>query len=220
LIKNKNSRLIYILKNTIIEMFTKEEINLYKRLNSPKKIQDFLNSLKINFEEEGDTCMSPRMVLKKGKAHCIEAALLAAVALRFNGDKPLIVDLEANKKDFDHVVAVFKRNGHWGAISKTNHAVLRYREPVYKNIRELVVSFFHEYFLDNGKKTLRRYSMPVDLSIFDDRGWMFAEKDVWYIPKYLTKIKHWDILNRKQILGLRRADKIEIEAGKLVVERK
>jgi len=220
LIKNKNSRLIYILKNTIIEMFTKEEINLYKRLNSPKKIQDFLNSLKINFEEEGDTCMSPRMVLKKGKAHCIEAALLAAVALRFNGDKPLIVDLEANKKDFDHVVAVFKRNGHWGAISKTNHAVLRYREPVYKNIRELVASFFHEYFLDNGKKTLRRYSMPVDLSIFDDRGWMFAEKDVWYIPKYLTKIKHWDILNRKQILGLRRADKIEIEAGKLVVERK
>ena len=201
-------------------MFTKEETELYKRLDSPKKIQDFLNSLKINFEEEGDTCMSPRLVLKKGKAHCIEAALLAAVALRFHGEKPLIVDLEANRKDFDHVITVFKRNGYWGAISKTNHAVLKYREPVYKDIRELVMSFFHEYFLDNGKKTLRRYSEPVDLSMFDEKGWMFAEDNVWYIPSYLTKVKHCDILTRRQIFGLRRADKIEIDAGKLVVERK
>ncbi len=200
-------------------MFTEDEIALYKRLNSPKKIQDFLNSLRINFEEEGDTCMSPRGVLKKGKAHCIEAALLAAVALRFHGEKPLIVDLEANKKDFDHVITVFKRNGCWGAISKTNHAVLKYREPVYKDIRELVMSFFHEYFLDNGKKTLRRYSEPVDLSIFDEKGWMFAEDNVWYIAGHLTKVKHYDILTRRQIFGLRRADKIEIDAGKLVVEK-
>lgn len=201
-------------------MFTREEIALYKRLNSPKKIQDFLNSLKINFEEEGDTCMSPRMVLKKGKAHCIEAALLAAVALRFHGREPLIVDLEANRKDFDHVIAVFKRNGKWGAISKTNHAVLRYREPVYKDIRELVMSFFHEYFLDNGKKTLRRYSLPVDLKKFDKLGWMTSEEEVWYVADHLTKVKHFDILNRAQISALRRADKIEIEAGKLVVEKR
>lgn len=200
-------------------MFTKEETELYKRLDSPKKIQDFLNSLKINFEEEGDTCMSPRLVLKKGKAHCIEASLLAAVALRFHGEKPLIVDLEANRKDFDHVITVFKRNGYWGAISKTNHAVLKYREPVYKDIRELVMSFFHEYFLDNGKKTLRRYSEPVDLSMFDEKGWMFAEDNLWYIAGHLTKIKHYDILTRRQIFGLRKADKIEIDAGKLVVER-
>ncbi len=200
-------------------MFTQEETEVYNKLNSPKKVQDFLNSLKINFEEEGDTCMSPRMVLKKGKAHCIEGALLAAVALRFHGREPLIVDLEAARKDFDHVVAVFKENGKWGAISKTNHAVLRYREPVYKDIRELVMSFFHEYFLDNGKKTLRGYSLPINLKKFDKLGWMTSENEVWYVPDYLTKVKHFDILNRAQISALRRADKIEIEAGKLVVEK-
>lgn len=200
-------------------MFTKEEISLYKKLNSPKKTQDFLNSLKINFEEEGDTCMSPRMVLKKGKAHCIEGALLAATALRFHGEEPLILDLEATKKDFDHVIAVFRENGRWGALSKTNHAVLRYREPVYKDIRELVMSFFHEYFLDNGKKTLRKYSAPVNLKKFDNLGWMTSEEEVWYIADHLTKIKHFDILTRSQITNLRKADEIEIEAGKLVVEK-
>ncbi len=199
-------------------MFTKEEIKLYKRLNTPIKIQDFLNTLKINFEEGGDTCFSPRQVLKFGKAHCIEGALLAAVALRFHGFAPLIVDLESTKKDFDHVAAVFKKNGCWGALSKTNHTVLRYREPVYKTVRELVMSFFHEYFLDNGKKTLRRYAL-VDLSRFDKLHWATSDEDVWYIPEYLTRVKHFDILTKSQIRGLRKADKIEIESGKLVGEK-
>src|SRR3990167_3547768 len=118
-------------------MFEKEDASVYRRLNSPKKIQNFLNDLKINFEEGGDTCFSPRMVVKHGKAHCVEGAIFAAAALMFHGFEPLVVDLEANKNDFDHVIAVFKKNGCWGAISKTNHAVLRYREPVYKTIREL-----------------------------------------------------------------------------------
>ncbi|MBS3081179.1 hypothetical protein J4221_06925 [Candidatus Pacearchaeota archaeon] len=196
---------------------TEEEYILLKNLNTPSKIQDFLNNLKINFEEQGDTCMSPRMVLRTKKAHCIEGALVAATALRINSYPPLIVDLEASKHDYDHVVCVFKKNNCWGAITKTNHAVLRYREPVYKNIRELVMSFFHEYFTNhNGKKTLRSYSKPVNLEIFDKYNWIASEENVWFIPDYLTKIKHYSLLNKSQIRVLRKADLIEIKAGTLV----
>ncbi len=200
--------------------FTKEEERILKSLNSPAKIQDYLNDIPINFEEEGDRCMSPRMVLQTGKCHCIEGAMFAAVALRLQGKKPLIVDLTATKDDFDHVIAVFKENGMWGAISKTNHGVLRYREPVYKSIRELVMSFFHEYTDDKGRKTLREYSMPVNLSRFDKKGWMTAEEDVWYVDKYLKEVKHYKILNRKQIKRLRKADELEIEIGKVTEWRK
>lgn len=201
--------------------FSYREIGILKKLNSPAKIQDFLNKLRINFEESGESCMSPSMVLKTGKAHCMEGAMFAACVLRFHGYKPLVVDLESTKEDYDHVISVFKEKGYWGAIGKTNHAVLRYREPVYKSIRELVMSFFHEYFLNSdGKKTLRKYSLPVNLSIFDDKGWMTSEEDVWYIPEYLAKIKHYPILKRWRIKNLRKADDIEIKAGKLVEEKK
>ncbi len=198
----------------------KEEIEILKKLNTPKKIQQFLNELAINFEENGDTCMSPRMVLKKKKCHCMEGSIFAALALRVHGAKPLIVDLTATDNDFDHTIAVFKQKGKWGAISKTNHAVLRYREPVYNSIRELVMSFFHEYFTDNGRKTLRSFSMPVDLSIFDKYGWMTSEEEIWYIPDYLSKVRHIPLLNKSQISRLRKADAIEIEAGKLVEWKK
>jgi hypothetical protein len=200
--------------------FNEKEVQILKSLNTPKKIQDFLDRIPINFEEEGDTCMSPRMVLRKWKAHCAEGALLAAAALRINGEKPLIVDLEATRQDLDHIICVFKRNGKWGSISKTNHAVLRYREPVYKSIRELVMSFFHEYFDDNGKKNLRRYSLPVDLSRFDYLNWMTSEEDTWFIIDHLQKVKHFSILTRSQIARLRKADKIEIKIGKVTEWKK
>lgn len=193
----------------------KEEIKILSSLNSPKKIQDFLNRIPINFEENGDTCMSPRKVLRENKAHCIEGAILAALTLRLAGNRPLIVDLEAHKRDFDHVICVFQKEGKWGSISKTNHAVLRYREPIYNNIRELVMSFFHEYFDDNGNKNLRAYSNPVDLSRFDNLDWATSEEDIWEIPEYLTEIKHHPILTKGQIHSLRKADQLEIDAGKL-----
>lgn len=196
--------------------FNKKELKILRKLETPKKIQAFLEKLRINFEKNGDTCYSPRMVLRKKEAHCIEAALLAAVALRIHGHKPLVVDLTTTDKDFDHVICVFKKNGFWGAISKSNHAVLKYREPIYKSIRELVMSFFHEYIMDDGKKTLRSYSMPVDLSRFDNFGWMTSEEDVWYIPEYLVDVKHINILSGKQIADLRKADDIEIETGKII----
>ena len=198
----------------------KREVKVLKSLNTPGKIQDFLNRIPINFEEKGDTCMSPMMVLKNRKAHCIEGAMLAAAALRVHGEKPLVVDMTATKKDFDHVICVFKKDGKWGAIGKTNHPVLRYREPVYKSIRELVMSFFHEYFDDDGKKNLRSYSAPVDLSRFDHFNWMASEEDIWYIPDYLEKIKHFPILTRSQIAGLRKADRVELDAGDIVEWKK
>jgi hypothetical protein len=194
---------------------TKKEVDVLRRLNNPKKVQDFINKIPMNFDYKKDTCMSPRQVLKKNKCHCIEGALLAAVALRLQGRKPIIVDLEANDEDYDHVIAVFKEDGKFGCITKTNHGVLRYREPVYRDIRELVMSFFHEYTNGTGKKTLRGYSIPVNLERFDKFGWMTSDEDVWYIPDYLTKIKHFKILNIKQIHNLRKMDKIEIKIGKI-----
>lgn len=195
--------------------YTKEEIKLFKRLSSPQKIQDYLNALTFNFEENGETCMSPREVIKSKKAHCMEGAMFASAVLEFHGRKPLVLDLRSVKKpfDYDHVVTIFTRFGCFGAISKTNHAVLRYREPIYKSVRELVTSFFHEYYLENGKKTLRQYSDPFDLSYFDKINWRTSPNDLSLIPEHLDKIKHYPILSKKQIKNLRKVDKIEIKAG-------
>lgn len=154
--------------------------------------------------------------MREKRAHCIEGAMLAALAFRIHGQKPLILDLESAFHDFDHVVALFKQHGCWGAVSKTNHAVLRYREPVYRTIRELVLSYFHEYFDQNGFKTLRRYSHPVDLSRFDKQDWMTSEEDVWFVAKYLLDVAHKPLLTRAQIATLRRADRIEIKVGEIV----
>ena len=141
--------------------------------------------------------------------------MLAAVALRFAGYLPLVLDLKSVPHDDDHVVAVFQQGGCWGAISKTNHGVLRYREPIYASIRELAMSYFHEYFLDDGNKTLRSYSRPVDLSRFDARGWMTDEDDVEYVPEYVDGVRHFPILTPTQIKRLRKADVIERKMGKI-----
>ena len=200
--------------------YTSTEIKILKKLNTPKKIQDFLDRLKINFEEKGETCYSPRLVLKHRLAHCMEGAMLAAAALEFHGQPPLVMDLRANSRDFDHVVTVFKQLGYYGAISKTNHAALRYREPVYKTIRELALSYFHEYFDDQGRKNLREYSVLVYLNRFDNLHWRTSEKSLFKIPDKLDEAKHFSILSRRQIKNLRRADKIEIKAGKLLEWKK
>lgn len=191
------------------------ELHILKRLSSPQKIQDFLNALPANFEKNGDTALSPRRVLREGHAHCIEGAILAALALYHHGQKPLLLDLTSSLRDQDHVVALFRHGKYWGAISKTNHAVLRYREPVYRTVRELAMSYFHEYFLNDGTKTLRSYSDPVDLSRLKDTDWMISEKNLWYIVDLLNDAPHHDILTRSMIARLRKADPIEREVGKI-----
>lgn len=199
--------------------FTKKEITLMRKLNTPAKVQDFLNGLKFNFEKKGETLKSPILSLRAQRAHCFEGALLGAFLLSLQGFTPYLIHLKATKGDFDHVVTPFKIGRYWGALSKTNHAVLRYREPIYKNIRELAMSYFHEYFLDNGKKTLRQYSALFNLDTFKS-GWAISQKDLWDIDKKLDKIKHYDIVPKAYLKKLRKADKIEIKAGKIVEYKK
>ncbi len=196
--------------------FTEDELNLFRSLHTPALVQDFINKIPINFVEDGkDTCLSPRMVLRQNKCHCIEGTILAALILRINGHPPLLVDLTANEKDFDHVICVFQIDGMWGAISKTNHGTLRYREPVYLSIRELAMSYFHEYINDSGEKTLLSYSQPVDLTIFDDQNWMTSQEELWPIAIHLVKVEHFSLITKEQIASLRKADQIEIDIGKM-----
>lgn len=183
-------------------------------LKNPKKIQDYLNDLPINWGADWNTCRSVLATLRAGKAHCMEGALVGAAALYFNGHKPLLLDLKTTRDDFDHVVALFQHNGCWGALSKTSHVVLRYREPIYKNLRELALSYFHEYFLDNGKKTLRSFSTPFDLRPYG-KDWLVADYDLWQIPEDLDDSPHEKLLTSKMIASLRQADAIEIQAGKI-----
>ena len=204
----------------MIDKIPEKQFKILKKLNTPVKIQTFLDKLPINFEKDGETFLSPLAVLEKGICHCIEAAVLAALTMRLNGQPPLVLDLMAVRNDFDHVIAVFKKGKQWGAISKTNHAVLRYREPIYNSIRELVMSYFHEYLDDYGHKNLRSYSLPVNLKRFDKLGWMTTYEDIDYIPEYLVKVKHYPILTRTQIRNLRIADLLEIKAGRLTEWKK
>lgn len=196
--------------------FNAQELRLFQRLNTPKKIQDYLNTIPPNFEMTGETSLSPREVMKQNRAHCMEGAVLAAVILWYHGHKPLLLDLVTSTIDDDHVVALFRAGKAWGAISKTNHAVLRYREPVYRDVRELAMSYFHEYFKDNGKKTLRSYSEPFDLSKLADKTWMTCPESIWEINSALTDSKHHTLLSKSQIASLRLAEPIEIAAGKLL----
>lgn len=198
------------------KILTPKEHALLHKLSSPVKIQDYLDTLNINFEPKGDSAHSPRVVMRDRKAHCIEGALFAALALWYHGEKPLLLDLVSAVPDTDHVVALFKKRGHWGAISKTNHAVLRYREPVYESIHELVMSYFHEYFLDDGRKTLRNYAGPLDLSKIKDTSWITSEKNLWHIVEWIDDQTHYEMVDRGMIRGLRKADRVERKAGKIV----
>jgi len=174
---------------------------VFRRLSTPEKIQRFLDcDLGYNKEVGGETCLSPRLVLRRRTAHCMEGALFGAAALRMLGHPPLLLDLEAVRDD-DHVLALFRRRGNWGALAKSNYAGLRYREPVYRSLRELVMSYFEHYYNLRREKTLRRYSRPVDLRRFDARCWMTSEEDVWFVPEYLTTISHTALLRVPVSLG-------------------
>ena len=201
-------------------VLTSEEEKLFKKRNTPAKIQDYLNSISYNFEQQGETCMSPRRVIMAQCAHCLEGAYFAAAALWYHGEKPFLLDLRSTKHDLDHVVALFQRDGYWGAISKTNHAVLRYREPIYKTIHELALSYFHEYFLDDGTKTMRDYSKPFDLRRFGET-WITEQEELWDIGAALDDSPHSPILpTTLTAKHLRKADAVEIAAGKLVEYKK
>jgi len=198
---------------------TRAEFAVLRRLSTPEKIQDFLNALPANFEIGGETCMSVREVLRRRRAHCIEGAMLAACALWVHGEPPLLLDLRA-ARDYDHVVALFRRGGCWGAISKTNPSVLRWRDPVYRSLRELAMSYLHEYANGRGQKTLRSYAGPFDLRRFDPKLWVTNGKNCWDVGETLDEIRHTPLVTKRQSRMLRLRDAMERKAGALLEHRR
>jgi hypothetical protein len=191
---------------------TPGERAVFRSLKTPLKIQKYLDQLKYNKELTGETCRSPRRVISDGTAHCMEGALLGAAALRMLGHPPLLLDFEAERDD-DHVIAIFRSHGHWGALAKSNYTGLRYREPVYRTLRELAMSYFEHYYNLRREKTLRNYSRPVNLKRFDRIHWMTAKHELWEIPEYLTTIYHTPLLRPKLIARLGRVDDRLFAAG-------
>ena len=198
---------------------TRAEFAALQRLRTPERIQAFLNDLRQNFELRGETCHSVRTVLRERRAHCIEGAMLAACALWMHGEPPLLLDLEA-VHDYDHVVALFRRRGCWGAISKTNGLVLRWRDPVYRSLRELAMSWFHEYYNKRDHKTLRTYSLPYDLRRMAPADWVTVEDGAWDLVDNLMATRHFRLLSRAQERGLARRDPFERRWGKLTQYRR
>ncbi|HEY5469724.1 MAG TPA: hypothetical protein VIK07_04315 [Bacteroidales bacterium] len=191
--------------------WTKDEISFLKTMNDPDKIQGFLDSVDYNPNYE---CRSPRWVIRKRSAHCFEGAIFAAAALNFIGYQPLIIDMKSFNDD-DHVIAVFKEDGHWGAVAKSNFTTLRYREPVYRSLRELVMSYFDFYFNIAGDKSLRSYSLPLNLTIYNSRHWSTTDEDLEYIGDKLEQIRHYPVVNETMIKRLKKASETMLKAGML-----
>lgn len=204
---------------TIKALLSPRERRLFLRLKTPTLIQDYLDSLSVNFEPEGETYRSPREVIRKKEAHCFEAALLAASLLAYHGEAPFLMDLRADNKYEDHVIALFRREGRWGALSKSNHAIMRWRDPVYKTPRELALSYFHEFVENDGTKSLRAYSAPFDLRTFPPERWLTTSEDLGFLVDRLEGSRHFPIASKKVLRSLRRPSNIEMHAFTLV-ERK
>ena len=192
------------------------EFNTLARLATPAKLQAFVNAIPCNHEIGGETVLSVREVLRQRRAHCIEGAMLAAAALWVNGDPPLVMHLDCDTSDYPHVIALFRRHGHWGAISKTNGAPLRYRDPIYRTLRELALSYFHEYSNKRGHKTLRSYSLPFDLRRIDPGEWVTAKRNCWKTHDRLAALRHYPLVTSKQVRLLIRKDRFEQRATKMV----
>lgn len=199
---------------------TTPELHALRRLRDPRRLQDFLETLRYNFDEGRDALRSPRRVLRERSAHCIEGALLAAAAFWCNGRQPLLLDLRSSDDDWDHVVTLFRDGRHWGAVSKTNYAVLRYRDPVYRSVRELAMSYFNEYFLENGRKTMLDYSEPYDVVRRHGTAWMTREDDLWDVAAALDASRHRPAVPASVRGRLRRADPVERAAGFTRIWRK
>lgn len=191
--------------------FTPAEVRSLRALNTPFKVQHALNLMPYHHAQ---SAWSPRLVLKHRTAHCLEAALFAAAALRVNGFEPLLFDLEAVQDD-DHVLALYRLDGHWGAIAKSNFAGLRFREPVYRSLRELAMSYFDDYYNLRGERTLRGYSKPLNLRRFDRMNWMTTDEALWEIPEALVHTAHYSLISEKQAKRLNRLDQRKYQSGLL-----
>ena len=202
--------------NEIKSLLSPAERAVFEKLKTPELIQNYLDALPQNFSySRGRTLRSPRRLLQNPSAYCFEGAVFAAASLAYHGGEPLIMDLRAIDPDVDHVVAPFKRNGLWGAISKTNYPVLKWRDPVYQSIRELAMSYFHEYFLDDGSKSFKDYSLPFNLKKFPLQTWLTSSEPLEDIAVALDDAPHFPTASKAQLRKMRKASEVEIEASDL-----
>jgi len=186
-----------------------KEVLTLRALKTPAQIQKFIDGMEY---QHADTAWGPRRVLRERKGHCLEGALLAAAALRVNGHPPLVMDLEAVRDD-DHVIALYREGGLWGGIAKSNFAGLRFRAPIYRTLRELALSYFDDYYNLRGERTLRAYSVPVNLARLDGEHWMTADEDVWCVVDLLLAARHYPLMPHKAARQLPRLDRRSYEAG-------
>lgn len=189
---------------------------LFSRLGTSSKVQDYLDALSVNFELSGESNFSPITVFEKKTAHCFEGAVFAAAALSFHGHKPLVMDFATAYDDEDHTVALFKRGKYWGAISKTNHAVLKFRDPIYASVRELAMSYAHEYYLWDGRKSLRGYSRPFDLSKYEPQKWITSGESLDWLMEQVSRSHYFPVIPKNFEQHLRRASNVELKALKII----
>jgi hypothetical protein len=199
-------------RTALARLLTAAERRLFARLDSPQKIQDFLDTLPVNFEVAGGTMMSPRSMLKARTAHCAEAAMFAAAVLAFHGKQAWLLDIQARPTDHDHVVTLFRQHGLWGAISKTNHAILRWRDPIYQSVRELAMSYAHEYCLPSGRKSMLAFSRPFSLDRYAPKDWITTEDDLHWLVDALDESPHIPLAPAGALRARRRSAKIELIA--------
>lgn len=191
--------------------WTKEEQIFLASLDAPWKIQEYLDSLPYTTDHQ---TRSPRRVMRERCAHCTEGAIFAAAALRCHGHPPLILNLRAVDDD-DHVVAIYRTHGLIGAVAKSNFSLLRFREPIYRNYRELALSYFEPYYNMFGQRTLRAYSRPLDLNAFDAQGWMTTEQDLGWVGQRLEALQHYPLIDEVTAQNLRPVDNLLYTAGLL-----
>ncbi|MEO7402590.1 MAG: hypothetical protein ABIU95_02870 [Burkholderiales bacterium] len=192
---------------------TWNEYRKLRSLDTPHKIQAYLDAMPSNFEIGGETVLPVREVMRQQRAHCIEGGFLAACAFWINGERPLLMHLKA-VNDFHHVITLFQRGGYWGAVSKTNAVYLRYRDPIYRTLRELALSFMHEYANKSGKKTLRAFSDPFDLSRVEPSMWVCNDDNCWKIHDRLYYLPHTRLVTIGQARALRRFESFQRSIGK------
>jgi len=203
-------------RNALRALLTAAERRVFARLDTAQKIQGFLDKLPANYELNGDTVMSPRRMLQERLAHCAEGALFGAAVLMFHGKRVWLMDIRALPSDQDHVVALFQERGFWGAISKTNHAILRWRDPIYKSARELAMSYAHEYCLPGGKKSMLAFSRPFSLARFAPKRWVIADDDLHWLMDALDASPHVPVAPPRAMRQRLRSSKVELLAQEVL----
>jgi hypothetical protein len=192
------------------QALTPSERRVVAELTTPKAIQAFLDGVRYS---DDPFYRSPLRVLRERTAHCFDGALFAAAMLRRLGYPPRILDMLPNDRDDDHLLALFKRNGHWGAVAKSNFTGLRFREPVYRSLRELVMSYFEHHYNVLGEKTLRGYTVPLSLRPFDRLDWMTSDAPLEAVAQRLDEIRRVQLLTEAMVAELSPVDERSLKAG-------